>query len=187
MEAGSGTEKRTSVHRPAKLKRLVLTGPLKMTFTKNSSPSLSWSPAGASNSTTVPSRVTVGINDTPVVSSHKRVELKPLTREDLRRILTEPAASLIRQYKALLATEGVTLDFAPEAIDEIAGLAETINANVENIGARRLHTVMERLLEEISFTASDQKNGAAVTIDRDYVKERVGVLAKNADLSKFIL
>jgi ATP-dependent HslUV protease ATP-binding subunit HslU len=116
-----------------------------------------------------------------------RVELKPLTREDLRRILTEPEASLIRQYKALLATEGVTLDFAPEAIDEIAGLAETINANVENIGARRLHTVMERLLEEISFTASDQKNGAAVTIDRDYVKERVGVLAKNADLSKFIL
>ncbi|HXM85502.1 MAG TPA: AAA family ATPase, partial [Stellaceae bacterium] len=116
-----------------------------------------------------------------------RVELKPLTREDLRRILTEPEASLIRQYKALLATEGVTLDFAPEAIDEIAALAETINANVENIGARRLHTVMERLLEEISFTASDQKNGAAVTIDRDYVKERVGVLAKNADLSKFIL
>jgi ATP-dependent HslUV protease ATP-binding subunit HslU len=94
---------------------------------------------------------------------------------------------LIRQYKALMATEGVTLDFAPEAIDEIASLAETINANVENIGARRLHTVMERLLEEISFTASDQKNGAAVTIDRDYVKERVGVLAKNADLSKFIL
>jgi ATP-dependent HslUV protease ATP-binding subunit HslU len=116
-----------------------------------------------------------------------RVELKPLTREDLRRILTEPEASLIRQYKALMATEGVTLDFAPEAIDEIAALAETINANVENIGARRLHTVMERLLEEISFTASDQKNGAAVTIDRDYVKERVGVLAKNADLSKFIL
>ena len=116
-----------------------------------------------------------------------RVELKPLTREDLRRILTEPEASLIRQYKALLATEGVTLEFASEAIDEIAALAETINANVENIGARRLHTVMERLLEEISFTASDQKNGAAVTIDRDYVKTRVGVLAKNADLSKFIL
>jgi len=116
-----------------------------------------------------------------------RVELKPLTREDLRRILTEPEASLIRQYKALLATEGVTLEFASEAIDEIAALAEAINANVENIGARRLHTVMERLLEEISFTASDQKNGAAVTIDRDYVKTRVGVLAKNADLSKFIL
>ncbi len=116
-----------------------------------------------------------------------RVELKPLTREDLRRILTEPEASLIIQYKALLATEGVTLDFAEDAIDEIASLAEEINSNVENIGARRLHTVMERLLEEISFTASDQKPGAAVTIDRDYVKSRVGVLAKNADLSKFIL
>jgi ATP-dependent HslUV protease ATP-binding subunit HslU len=116
-----------------------------------------------------------------------RVELKPLTREDLRRILTEPEASLIIQYKALLATEGVTLDFAEDAIDEIASLAEEINSNVENIGARRLHTVMERLLEEISFTASDQKPGAAVTIDRDYVKNRVGLLAKNTDLSKFIL
>jgi ATP-dependent HslUV protease ATP-binding subunit HslU len=116
-----------------------------------------------------------------------RVELKPLTREDLRRILTEPEASLIIQYKALLATEGVSLDFAAEAIDEIAALAESINANVENIGARRLHTVMERLLEEISFTASDKEKGASVTIDRDYVKTRVGVLAKNADLSKFIL
>jgi len=116
-----------------------------------------------------------------------RVELKPLTREDLRRILTEPEASLIIQYKALLATEGVTLDFAPDAIDEIASLAEEINSNVENIGARRLHTVMERLLEEISFTASDQKPGAAVTIDREYVKSRVGLLAKNTDLSKFIL
>ncbi len=116
-----------------------------------------------------------------------RVELKPLTREDLRRILTEPEASLIIQYKALMATEGVTLDFAPEAIDEIARLAEEINSNIENIGARRLHTVMERLLEEISFAASDQKKGATVTIDRDYVKTRVGALAKNADLSKFIL
>jgi ATP-dependent HslUV protease ATP-binding subunit HslU len=116
-----------------------------------------------------------------------RVELKPLTREDLRRILTEPEASLIIQYKALMATEGVALDFAPEAIDEIASLAAEINSNVENIGARRLHTVMERLLEEISFTAADQKKGAAVTIDRDYVKNRVGALAKNADLSKFIL
>jgi ATP-dependent HslUV protease ATP-binding subunit HslU len=116
-----------------------------------------------------------------------RVELKPLSREDLRRILTEPEASLIVQYKALMATEGVALDFAPEAIDEIARLAEEINSNVENIGARRLHTVMERLLEEISFTASDQKKGASVTVDRDYVKTRVGALAKNADLSKFIL
>jgi len=116
-----------------------------------------------------------------------RVELKPLTREDLRRILTEPEASLIKQYKALLATEGVALDFSEEAIDELAGLAETINATVENIGARRLHTVLERLLEEISYTASDQPPGTAHKIDRDYVRTRVGALAKNADLSKFIL
>ncbi len=116
-----------------------------------------------------------------------RVELKPLTRDDFRRILTEPEASLIKQYKALLATENVTLDFKPEAIDEIAALAEEINTSVENIGARRLHTVLERLLEEASYTASDQKPGTVVTIDRDYVRTRVGVLAKNADLSKFIL
>jgi ATP-dependent HslUV protease ATP-binding subunit HslU len=116
-----------------------------------------------------------------------RVELKPLTREDFRRILTEPEASLIKQYRALLATEGVTLDFAPEAIDELATLAEEINTSVENIGARRLHTVLERLLEEVSFTASDQAPGTNVTIDRAYVREHVGSLAKNADLSKFIL
>lgn len=116
-----------------------------------------------------------------------RVELKPLTREDLRRILTEPEASLIKQYKALLATENLTLDFTEDAIDELAGLAEDINGTVENIGARRLHTVLERLLEEVSFTASDQPPGAALTIDRDYVRARVGALAKNADLSKFIL
>jgi ATP-dependent HslUV protease ATP-binding subunit HslU len=116
-----------------------------------------------------------------------RVELKPLTREDLRRILTEPEASLIKQYKALLATEGVTLDFTEDAIDELAGLAEEINATVENIGARRLHTVLERLLEEVSYTASDQPPGTAVRIDRDLVRTRVGALAKNADLSKFIL
>ncbi|HWG80327.1 MAG TPA: ATP-dependent protease ATPase subunit HslU, partial [Stellaceae bacterium] len=116
-----------------------------------------------------------------------RVELKPLTREDFRRILTEPEASLIRQYRALLATEGVTLDFAPDAIDELATLAEEINTSVENIGARRLHTVLERLLEEVSFTASDQPPGTNVTIDRAYVRDHVGSLAKNADLSKFIL
>jgi ATP-dependent HslUV protease ATP-binding subunit HslU len=115
-----------------------------------------------------------------------RVELQALTREDLVRILTEPEASLITQYKALLATEDVTLDFTPEAIEAIADNAAEINRNVENIGARRLHTVMERLLEEISFTASD-KSGTAVTIDADLVKERVGSLTKNADLSKFIL
>jgi ATP-dependent HslUV protease ATP-binding subunit HslU len=116
-----------------------------------------------------------------------RVELKPLTREDFRRILTEPEASLIRQYKALMATENLKLDFTEDAIDELAALAEEINTTVENIGARRLHTVMERLLEEASFTASDQPPDAALTIDRDYVRARVGALAKNADLSKFIL
>jgi ATP-dependent HslUV protease ATP-binding subunit HslU len=116
-----------------------------------------------------------------------RVELKPLTRDDFRRILTEPEASLIKQYKALLATEGVTLDFAAEAVDEIASLAEEINTAVENIGARRLHTVLERLLEEVSFTASDKPPGTSVLIDRAYVREHVGALAKNADLSKFIL
>jgi ATP-dependent HslUV protease ATP-binding subunit HslU len=116
-----------------------------------------------------------------------RVELKPLSRDDFRRILLEPEASLIKQYKALLATEGVALDFAEEAIDEIASLAEQINMTVENIGARRLHTILERLLEEISFTASDLAAGAAVTIDRAYVREHVSALAQNADLSKFIL
>jgi ATP-dependent HslUV protease ATP-binding subunit HslU len=116
-----------------------------------------------------------------------RVELKPLTRDDFRRILTEPEASLIKQYKALMATEGLTLDFAEDAIDELAALAEEINTTVENIGARRLHTVMERLLEEASFTASDQPPDASLTVDRDYVRTRVGALAKNADLSKFIL
>src|SRR3954466_15911932 len=116
-----------------------------------------------------------------------RVELKALDRGDFRRILTEPAASLITQYKALLATEGVELEFLPAAIDEIALLAEQINGTVENIGARRLHTILERLLEEISFTASDQPSGTAMTIDEAYVRERVGALAQNADLSRFIL
>jgi ATP-dependent HslUV protease ATP-binding subunit HslU len=116
-----------------------------------------------------------------------RVELKALDRSDFRRILTEPEASLIKQYKALLATEGVGLDFAEEAIDEIALLAEEINTAVENIGARRLHTILERLLEEISFSASDRPAGTEILIDRDYVREQVGALAQNADLSKFIL
>jgi len=116
-----------------------------------------------------------------------RVELKPLTREDFRRILTEPEASLVKQYKALILTEGVTLDFTEDAVDEIASLAEEINGSVENIGARRLHTVMEKLLEEVSFTASDQHPGTTIKIDRAYVHDRVAPLAKNADLSKFIL
>ncbi len=115
-----------------------------------------------------------------------RVELKALTREDFRRILTEPEASLVTQYKALLATEGVVLDFTEDAIEAIASLAADVNASVENIGARRLHTVMERLLDEISFTAPDRKD-ERVSIDAAYVRERVGELAKNADLSRFIL
>jgi ATP-dependent HslUV protease ATP-binding subunit HslU len=115
-----------------------------------------------------------------------RVELQPLAQADLKRILLEPEASLIKQYKALMATENVTLDFTDEAIDELARLSAEINASVENIGARRLHTVLERLLEEVSFTASDQ-SGSKVTITADIVRDRVGTLAKNADLSKFIL
>ena len=115
-----------------------------------------------------------------------RVELKPLTTEDLRRILTEPEASLIKQYVALMRTEGVTLQFTPDAIDALADIAAQVNSTVENIGARRLHTVMERVLDEISFDATD-KSGQAVNIDAAYVRDRVGDLAKNADLSKFIL
>ena len=115
-----------------------------------------------------------------------RVELKPLTREDFKRILTEPEASLVKQYKALMATEQVTLDFAPDAIDELARLAAEVNSNVENIGARRLHTLLERLLEDISYDASE-KPGTAVTIDAAYVRERLNEFAKNVDLSKFIL
>jgi ATP-dependent HslUV protease ATP-binding subunit HslU len=116
-----------------------------------------------------------------------RVELKALDRADLRRILVEPEASLVTQYRALLKTEGIDLEFRPDAIDEIALLAEQINATIENIGARRLHTILERLLEEISFTASDQASGTTITIDAAYVRERVGALAQNADLSRFIL
>ena len=115
-----------------------------------------------------------------------RVELQALSRDDLVRILTEPEASLIKQYKALLKTEEVDLDFTPEAIEALADLAAEINRGVENIGARRLHTVLERLLEEISFSATDRA-GSTIVIDAALVKERVGELAKNADLSKFIL
>ena len=115
-----------------------------------------------------------------------RVELKPLTRDDFRRILTEPEASLIKQYVALLATEGVTLEFAPDSIDAIADVAVLVNSTVENIGARRLQTVMERVLDDISFTAPD-RNGETVQIDAGFVNSRVADLAKNADLSRFIL
>jgi ATP-dependent HslUV protease ATP-binding subunit HslU len=115
-----------------------------------------------------------------------RVELNALGKDDLRKILTDTQASLIRQYKALMATEGLTLEFDEDAIDEVAHLAADINATVENIGARRLHTVMERLLEEISYGA-DTKKGQTLRITAAMVKERVGSLAKDADLSKFIL
>ncbi|MEZ5984474.1 MAG: ATP-dependent protease ATPase subunit HslU [Hyphomonas sp.] len=115
-----------------------------------------------------------------------RVELEALTRDDLRRILVEPEASLIRQYEALLAAEGVTLVFEDAAIDRLADLAEAVNNSVENIGARRLQTVLERLLDEISFEAPEKK-GETITITADYVNERVSGLAANADLSKFIL
>ncbi len=115
-----------------------------------------------------------------------RVELRALTETDFARILREPENSLITQYSALLGTENLTLDFTEDAIDELARLAAEINENVENIGARRLHTVMEKLLEEISFTATD-RSGDAVTIDATYVREQVSELAKDADLSKFIL
>jgi ATP-dependent HslUV protease ATP-binding subunit HslU len=115
-----------------------------------------------------------------------RVELKSLDRDDFVRILTEPEASLIKQYRALLKTEDVALDFTADAVGEIASLAAEVNRNVENIGARRLQTILERLLEEISFTASD-KPGTALTIDAAYVREKVADLAKNTDLSKFIL
>ena len=115
-----------------------------------------------------------------------RVELKALDEADMRRILTEPEANLIRQYTALMATEGMTLDFTDEAIDALAKLATDVNRTVENIGARRLQTVVERLLEEVSFTAADRA-GEALTIDADYVRETVADLAKDTDLSKFIL
>ena len=115
-----------------------------------------------------------------------RVELKALSREDLERILTEPEASLIKQYRALLATEGVTLDFTADGISAIAGIASDTNASVENIGARRLQTVMERLLDEVSYAAPD-RSGETVLIDKAYVDTHVGQLARNADLSKFIL
>jgi ATP-dependent HslUV protease ATP-binding subunit HslU len=115
-----------------------------------------------------------------------RVELKALTADDFKRILLEPEASLIKQYKALLATEEVTLEFPDETVEAIAQIATEINRSVENIGARRLHTVLERLLEEISFSATD-RGGETITLTPELVQERVGELAAKADLSKFIL
>jgi ATP-dependent HslUV protease ATP-binding subunit HslU len=115
-----------------------------------------------------------------------RVELAALTRDDLRRILTEPEASLIKQYVALMATEGVTLDFTEDAIDALADIAVSVNSAIENIGARRLQTVMERVLDDVSFGAPD-RSGETVKIDAAFVQKNIGDLAKNADLSRFIL
>ena len=115
-----------------------------------------------------------------------RVELKALTRDDLRRILVEPEANLVRQHQALLETEGVTLTFTDDALDALADAAVEVNGAVENIGARRLQTVLEKVVEDISFTASDRA-GEKVVIDADDVRRLVGDLAKNTDLSRFIL
>lgn len=115
-----------------------------------------------------------------------RVELKPLTEEDFRRILTETEACLLRQYKALMGTEGVTLEFADDAIHEIARIAYEVNETVENIGARRLQTVMEKLLEDLSFEATE-KSGETIKITAADVRSKVSDLAKNRDLSQFIL
>jgi ATP-dependent HslUV protease ATP-binding subunit HslU len=115
-----------------------------------------------------------------------RVELSPLSKEDFRRILTETEASLIKQYVALMGTENLTLEVTDDAIDAIASIAVSVNSNVENIGARRLQTVMERVLDEISFTAPD-KSGQSVVIDAKYVEDHIGDLSRNTDLSRFIL
>jgi ATP-dependent HslUV protease ATP-binding subunit HslU len=115
-----------------------------------------------------------------------RVELRALEKEDFVRILTETEASLIKQYVALMQTEGVALDFTDDAIDRLAAIAVDLNASVENIGARRLQTVMERVLDEISYEAPD-KGGTSVTVDAAYVDKHVGDLARNTDLSRFIL
>ena len=115
-----------------------------------------------------------------------RVELSALSEADFVRILTEPEASLIKQYVALMGTEDLTLEFTADAVDELAKLAAEINGTIENIGARRLHTVMEKLLEDISFTATD-RSGESVTIDAAMVRDQVGELLKGGDLAKFIL
>ena len=115
-----------------------------------------------------------------------RVELDALNSEDFKRILKEPDNSLIKQYKALLNTENVDLYFTDDGIDTIANIAHEVNSTVENIGARRLHTIIERVLEEISFTATD-RSGEKITVDSDYIKKNIGELVKDTDLSKFIL
>ena len=115
-----------------------------------------------------------------------RVELQALTRDDLIGILNDTDASLIKQYVALMKTEGLTLDFTPDSIEAIADAAVLVNSTVENIGARRLATILERLVEDISFDAPD-KGGQTITIDRAYVAERIGKMAADTDLSRFVL
>jgi len=115
-----------------------------------------------------------------------RVELDPLNSEDFKKILKEPDNSLIKQYKALLNTENVELEFTDDGIDTIASIANEVNSTVENIGARRLHTIIEKVLDEISFTATD-RTGEKIIIDSEYIKKNIGELAKDTDLSKFIL
>ena len=115
-----------------------------------------------------------------------RVELDALNSDDFKRILKEPDNSLIKQYKALLKTEEVDLEFTDDGIDAIANIANEVNSSVENIGARRLHTIIERVLDEISFTATD-RTGEKITIDEKYVKDNIGQIAKDTDLSNFIL
>lgn len=116
-----------------------------------------------------------------------RVELNPLSEEDMMRILTEPEASLIKQYVALLSTEKVNVEFSKDAVKELAAMATRVNREVENIGARRLHTIMEKLLESISFEAPDKEPGSKIKITAAYVQKSLGDLTKNTDLSKFIL
>ncbi len=115
-----------------------------------------------------------------------RVELKALNEDDFRRILTEPESSLIKQYTALLGTEGVTLNFTDDGVAAVASVAAQINSSIENIGARRLHTVLERVLDEVSYGASDM-TGQTVSVDRGFVEGHIGDLARNTDLSRFIL
>ena len=115
-----------------------------------------------------------------------RVELEALTSNDFKRILKEPDYSLIKQYIALLKTENVDLEFSEDGIEAIANMASEVNATVENIGARRLHTIIERILDDISFTATD-KSGEKIIINSEYVKQNLNELVKDTDLSKFIL
>ena len=115
-----------------------------------------------------------------------RVELEALTSNDFVRILTEPSASLTTQYRALLNTEGVTVEFTDDGIQRIAEIAYHVNETTENIGARRLHTVLERLMEEVSFNATDH-SGDTISVDADYVEQHIGELSKDEDLSRFIL